>query len=132
MSVHKTTKPTHGPQPHQFRDQRKMPPNHGKKVPVNYKCIRCGEMSKHFAHECWALEKSCRSCGRKGHIAKVCRAKSSINNASDETCSEAGSTGRGAAANKCAHVPPAPTNRTCTCSHTCDTIKEDEFYHFLG
>ncbi|XP_055332165.1 uncharacterized protein K02A2.6-like [Paramacrobiotus metropolitanus] len=35
-------------------------------------CDGCGS-SQHARAECWAKELACKNCGRKGHIAKVCR-----------------------------------------------------------
>ncbi len=35
-------------------------------------CHRCGDPS-HFANDCWAKEISCNSCGKRGHLKRVCR-----------------------------------------------------------
>ena len=47
----------------------------GSNVPTNYVCIRCGEKAKHFAHKCYAIDKTCNKCSKTGHISKVCRSK---------------------------------------------------------
>ena len=44
----------------------------GDKISDDYKCIRCGTRGKHFAHDCFAIKLTCKSCGKKGHIAKAC------------------------------------------------------------
>ena len=42
------------------------------KISDDYKCIRCATRGKHLAHECFAIKLTCKSCGKKGHIAKAC------------------------------------------------------------
>lgn len=44
-------------------------------IPPDYKCIRCGQIGKHFAHECFALNKTCFKCKKTGHLSSVCRSK---------------------------------------------------------
>ena len=46
-----------------------------RKVPSNYTYIKCGAQGKYFAHNCFAIERTCYVCSKKGHIAKVCRSK---------------------------------------------------------
>ncbi|KAL5488914.1 hypothetical protein EMCRGX_G017932 [Ephydatia muelleri] len=36
-------------------------------------CYRCG--GKHLAPDCWHKESECHTCGKKGHISRVCRSK---------------------------------------------------------
>jgi hypothetical protein len=39
-------------------------------------CYRCGRKNpKHAANECYALNKDCHKCGKKGHIAPICQGK---------------------------------------------------------
>ena len=44
-------------------------------IPVGYVCMRCGADRKHLAKNCWAITVNCRKCGKSGHIARVCKAK---------------------------------------------------------
>ena len=44
-----------------------------KKPSSTYVCIRCGRKGDHFAHECFALGKTCNKCHKKGHLKAVCR-----------------------------------------------------------
>ena len=37
-------------------------------------CYRCGK-TNHQPHRCRFIEADCRACGKKGHIAVVCRSK---------------------------------------------------------
>ena len=39
----------------------------------NSPCYRCG--GKHSPHECRFKDAECRSCGKKGHLARACRSK---------------------------------------------------------
>ena len=43
-----------------------------------YVCIRCKARNKHLASECFAINLTCKSCGRKGHIAKACISKDKV------------------------------------------------------
>lgn len=47
-----------------------------KPVPSDYICIRCGTQATHYASKCYALNITCNSCGKTGHISKACRSKS--------------------------------------------------------
>lgn len=51
-----------------------------RKVPENYKCARCGQVSSHFVDQCFAISLTCRLCKKFGHIAKVCRSSRRSNN----------------------------------------------------
>ena len=42
-------------------------------VPSSYVCIRCGAKASHFAKACYAIQMTCRSCGKIGHLAKCCK-----------------------------------------------------------
>ena len=44
-----------------------------KSIPTNYKCIRCGAANKHLAEDCFAINVTCHTCNKKGHISKACR-----------------------------------------------------------
>ena len=44
-----------------------------KEIRKQQKCHGCG--GNHFRNKCKFLEADCHSCGKKGHIAKVCRGK---------------------------------------------------------
>ncbi|XP_055354657.1 uncharacterized protein LOC129600226 [Paramacrobiotus metropolitanus] len=37
-------------------------------------CYGCGDQD-HMRADCWAKDVKCRNCGKRGHIAKVCRAE---------------------------------------------------------
>ena len=46
--------------------------------PQNYSvisCYNCGE--PHLANKCLFINEKCHSCGKTGHISKVCHSKSS-------------------------------------------------------
>ena len=58
---------------HNRSSRDNIPPR--KAVPDDYICIRCGKNGHHFAHDCFALNKVCRKCSKKGHIASVCKSK---------------------------------------------------------
>lgn len=50
-----------------------IPPSvHLHKTPVkpNIECYRCG--GHHYTTKCQIINADCRSCGKKGHLAKVC------------------------------------------------------------
>ena len=42
--------------------------------PQNRQCYHC-DSTDHIATECRFLKVTCRACGKKGHLAKVCRSK---------------------------------------------------------
>ena len=46
-------------------------------VSPSYVCIRCGAEGKHFHKKCFALNLFCNKCGKKGHIAKMCKGSAS-------------------------------------------------------
>ena len=39
--------------------------------PATVECYRCG--GNHYATKCRFMEATCRTCGKKGHLARVCR-----------------------------------------------------------
>ena len=39
-------------------------------------CYRCG--GPHLANKCRFIKEKCHSCGKTGHISKVCRSKPSV------------------------------------------------------
>ena len=45
------------------------------KPPQSYKCIRCGKQGNHFAHNCYALKKTCNICSKTGHLSHVCKSR---------------------------------------------------------
>ena len=51
-----------------------------KTVSPSYKCIRCGTTGRHLAHECFALNITCRSCNKVGHLSKVCKSSKESKN----------------------------------------------------
>lgn len=64
-------------------------------IPHDYICIRCGAKSKHLAKNCFALNLSCNTCKKKGHISRVCKSKQSRTHAvrtADDECDGAMST----------------------------------------
>ncbi|XP_011410599.1 PREDICTED: uncharacterized protein LOC105316966 [Amphimedon queenslandica] len=40
------------------------------KTPKEIECYKCG--GRHYATHCHFKDVNCRSCGKKGHLAKVC------------------------------------------------------------
>lgn len=56
-----------------------------KTVPKDYKCIRCGQTGSHFAHDCFAINKTCHKCQKKGHLSSVCRSKLTTSTANNLT-----------------------------------------------
>lgn len=61
------------------------------KIPQSYVCIRCGTKAKHYAKNCYALNMSCNSCGKKGHLSKCCRSRAA-KSAQAHHCSSSGCT----------------------------------------
>ena len=55
---------------HLLRDHSSKHQNH-----FVVSCYRCG--GPHLANKCWFITEKCHSCGRTGHISKVCRSKPS-------------------------------------------------------
>ena len=49
--------------------------NYKKRVPKNYKCIRCNSLNKHFQEDCFAINLRCNKCSQKGHIERACRSR---------------------------------------------------------
>ena len=88
---------------------------HGqRRGPTTSSCYRCG--GPHLASVCRFKDSECHYCGKKGHIAKVCRAKSKQ------------------AAQKQSH--DSSTNkdkeRAKTTHHVIDVIPEDQSYPLLS
>lgn len=44
-------------------------------VPKNYVCIRCGKKGEHFQNKCFAINKTCNKCSKKGHYSSACKSK---------------------------------------------------------
>ena len=60
------------------RVDRRHPGEKGRSVATgNVNCYRCG--GRHLARNCRFKEVDCYVCGKKGHIAKVCRNRSKKN-----------------------------------------------------
>ena len=58
---------------------RPRPQTHPRSTPAtkgknSQPCYRCGK-TNHQPHRCRFIEANCRACGKKGHIAAVCRSK---------------------------------------------------------
>ena len=49
-------------------------------VSSSYICIRCGAKGKHLVNNCFAINLDCNKCGKKGHIARVCKSVHKIHN----------------------------------------------------
>ena len=61
--------------PHQPVHQLNPPKERKQRtVPTTIECYRCGR--NHYATKCKFINADCRSCGKKGHLARVCRARS--------------------------------------------------------
>ena len=61
--------------PHQPVHQLNPPKERKQRtVPTIIECYRCG--GNHYATKCKFINADCRSCGKKGHLARVCRAPS--------------------------------------------------------
>jgi hypothetical protein len=64
---------------HQLAKSRPRPQHQLRSTPAtkggnNQPCYRCGKMN-HQPHRCRFIDAICRACGKKGHIAVVCRSK---------------------------------------------------------
>ena len=57
---------------HRMSQPSKKPESHGTE-PTESSCYRCG--GKHRANVCRFRTADCRYCGKKGHIARVCRSR---------------------------------------------------------
>ena len=40
-------------------------------VAATFECFRCG--GNHYANKCNFQDRTCHACGKKGHLARVCR-----------------------------------------------------------
>ena len=49
-------------------------------VSSSYICIRCGAKAKHLVNNCFAINLDCNKCGKKGHIARVCKSVHKVHN----------------------------------------------------
>lgn len=58
-------------------------------VPADYVCMRCGARAKHLVHKCFALNVMCNTCGKKGHISRVCHQRRKINAGQQQTHAKA-------------------------------------------
>ena len=90
-----------------------------KTVPKDYKCIRCGQTGNHFAHDCFAINKTCYKCQKMGHLSSVCRSKtttSAANNLTDNDSS--GNAGNYAAPQRACTDTPTRSERADKDVHT--------------
>ncbi|KAF1745898.1 hypothetical protein GCK72_022345 [Caenorhabditis remanei] len=65
-------------------DEEKPTRNHNQR---KKKCHRCG--GEHNAMNCWAKNKECFDCGRRGHVSKMCQEQQDDDEKSDRLCHRA-------------------------------------------
>ena len=86
--------------PHQPVHQLNSPKERKQRaVSTTTECYRCGE--NHYAMKCKFINADRRSCGKKGHLARVCRARSKSSKSATTT-----STARGQPTHTLEHSKP--------------------------
>ena len=98
-------------------------------VPASYVCIRCGAKGKHFHNKCFALNLFCNKCGKKGHIAKMCKSSASATSSNSSRSSTVRQNRTCHATTEIApdqmqrcHISPIPSGCCCQ-QHTVSSLR---------